>query len=71
MIERHNDHNAAAQKINRGYPDLSECWPGFSDGLGWIHIPNIQLFASVLNPILALRNLFTKLGRLVSALSRC
>ena len=45
MVERHDDHNSAAQKIDRGYPDLSGCYPGFSDGLGWIHIPNIQLFA--------------------------
>ena len=53
MVERHNDHNSAAQKINGSYPDFSKCWPGFNDGLGWIHIPNIRLFEAELNPILA------------------
>lgn len=53
MIKRHYDHDSAAQKINGGYPDFSGCYPGFSDSLGWIHIPKIRLFEAELNPILA------------------
>lgn len=64
MVKRHDDHNSAAQKINGRYP-------GFSDGLGCIHTSKIRLFAPVLNPILAIRYLFTKQGRFVSALYGC
>ena len=67
MVERHDDHNGTSQKINGGYSDLSGRYPGFGDGLGCIHIPKIRLFASVLNPILATKNLFTKPGRFESA----
>ena len=69
MVERHDDHNGAAQKINGSYPDFRGSYPGFSDGLGCIHIPNIRLIAIVLNPILATSNLFTKQGRFVSTQS--
>ena len=47
MVERHDDHNGAAQKINGCDPDFCGCYSGFGDGLGWIHIPKIRLFVTV------------------------
>src|ERR1700744_2880371 len=37
MVQRHNYHDGTAQKVDRSYP-------GFCDGLSWIHFRRYNLF---------------------------